>query len=267
MIEFSQVRKVFDDRTVALVEVSATINQGEFVVLLGPSGSGKTTLLRSINGLVTLTSGNIAVDGVPVAGKNLKKIRSTTGMIFQQFNLVGNLSVINNVLTGCLATHDKWYSILYLFPKALRIRALEVLDRVGLLDRAYQRADTLSGGQQQRVGIARALMQKPTVLLADEPIASLDPMIACSILSLLEQICNEDNITVVCSLHQVDFALQFAKRIIGLSEGQIVVDDKTENLTANYLRKIYQSHDQGMFFGTEVVPKFEDDLLSWNEYQ
>lgn len=267
MIYFNDVKKTFDDATVALNGVTAEIKQGEFVVILGPSGSGKTTLLRSVNGLVTPSEGSVNVNGLLVTGTNLLKVRAQVGMIFQQFNLVGNLSVINNVLSGCLSAHKRWYSCLYIFPKELRLRALEVLDRVGLLDKAYQRADALSGGQQQRVGIARALMQNPKVILADEPIASLDPVISYNVLSLLKKICLEDNITVLCSLHQVDFAMKFSKRIIGLSEGKIVLDEATSKLSKNYIQKIYSSHEQGMFFGHDVQPHEDDQLITWSEYK
>ncbi|MFC1480289.1 phosphonate ABC transporter ATP-binding protein [Candidatus Omnitrophota bacterium] len=267
MIEFNQVKKTFDDGTVALDGVSAKIGQGEFAVILGPSGSGKTTLLRTVNGLVFLTSGGVTVNGVDVVTRNLQKVRCRIGMIFQQFNLVGNLSVMNNVLSGSLASHQKWYSGLYLFPRSLRLRALAVIDRVGLLDKAYQRTDELSGGQQQRVGIARALMQKPAVLLADEPIASLDPMIAYNILSLLREISAEDNITVLCSLHQVDFAMQFSQRIMGLDAGKVVLNAPTKELTPGYIHKIYASHDQGMFFGPGTEPYSGEQLITWSEYK
>ena len=267
MIKFSQVKKVFDGGVVAVNGVSARIDQGEFLVILGPSGSGKTTLLRTVNGLVPLTEGKVTVDGVDVTPRNYQKVRCMVGMIFQQFNLVGNLSVINNVLAGSLALHQNWYSGLYIFPKALRFRALEVIDRVGLLDKAYHRTDKLSGGQQQRVGIARALMQRPKVLLADEPIASLDPMIAHNILSLLKEISSEDNLTVLCSLHQVDFATRFSERIIGLANGKVVMDEPTKGTNAEYIRKIYGAHDQGMFFGPEASESTDDQLITWSEYR
>ncbi len=267
MIEFKNVRKVFSDGCTAVDGVSAMIEKGEFVALVGPSGAGKTTLLRSVNGLVMPTEGSVEVDNIQVEDKNLQKVRSLVGMIFQQFNVIGNLSVINNVLAGSFASYKSWYSGLYIFPKELRLRALEVIDRVGLLDKAYQRTDELSGGQQQRVGIARALMQKPKVLLADEPIASLDPMIAYSILSLLREIAQEGDITVLCSLHQVDFALKFSKRIIGLSDGKIAIDEPTKDLTADSIRKIYTAHDQGMFFGVESDSYSEDQLINWSEYK
>lgn len=267
MIVFNQLTKVFPGDIIALKDISAKIEQGEFVVVLGPSGSGKTTLLRTVNGLIIPTSGSVSVDQLEVVQDNWQRVRSRVGMIFQQFNLVGNLSVINNVLSGCLALHQKWYSGLYIFPKDLRLRALEVIDRVGLLDKAYQRTDTLSGGQQQRVGIARALMQKPKVLLADEPVASLDPLIAYNILTLLQEICREDRITVVCSLHQVDFALHFAQRIIGLAAGKIVLDEPAEQLNASYIRKIYSTDEQGLFFGTDVETKADEQLITWSEYK
>jgi phosphonate transport system ATP-binding protein len=267
LISFTNVVKKFNGGTIALDGVTGRIEQGEFVVILGPSGSGKTTLLRTVNGLVKPTAGHVTVDGLSVTESHLLTVRTQVGMIFQQFNLVGNLSVINNVLSGGLSSHRKWSSLMYHFPKPLRLRALEVLDRVGLLEKAYQRADTLSGGQQQRVGIARALMQKPKVILADEPIASLDPMIAYNILSLLREISAEDHITVLCSLHQVDFAMHFAQRIIGLSEGKIVMDALQAKLSADYIRKIYRSQDKGMFFGPESKPYADDQLITWGEYR
>jgi phosphonate transport system ATP-binding protein len=267
LIEFTRVKKVFDDGVKALDRVSAKIEQGEFVVILGPSGSGKTTLLRTVNGLVPLTEGTVRVDGIDVVPRNFQKVRCVVGMIFQQFNLVGNLSVINNVLAGGLALRQRWYSGLYIFPKALRLRALEVIDRVGLLDKAYHRTDKLSGGQQQRVGIARALMQRPKVLLADEPIASLDPMIANNILSLLRGISSEDNLTVLCSLHQVDFATRFSQRIIGLANGRVVMDKPTQAITTEYVQKIYGAHDQGLFFGPEKGLHSDEQLITWSEYK
>jgi phosphonate transport system ATP-binding protein len=267
LIEFRQISKTFPDGTVALKDVSFRIKRGEFVVILGPSGSGKTTLLRAINGLVQPTLGTVSVMETEVNAQSLSKIRKKTGMIFQQFNLVKNLSVINNVLSGSLGSFQKWQSGFYIFPKTNRLKALAVIDRVGLLDKAYHRADRLSGGQQQRVGIARALMQEPEILLADEPIASVDPMIAYNILSLLREICLEDNITVLCSLHQVDFALQFAQRIIGLAEGKIVMDEEAKNLTKDYIRKIYASHEQGMFFGINKDSYSDGQLITWSKYE
>lgn len=267
MIELNQVKKVFEGEVVALNGVSADIKQGEFVVILGPSGSGKTTLLRTVNGLVPLTEGTVKVDGIDVIPRNFQKVRSIVGMVFQQFNIVRNISVINNVLTGSLASQQNWWSGFYVFPKKLRLKALEVLDRVGLLDKAYHRTDKLSGGQQQRVGIARTLMQRPKVILADEPIASLDPMIASDILSLLKKISSEDNITILCSLHQVDFATRFSERIIGLANGKVVMDEPTKGIGDEYIQKIYAGHDQGMFFGPDSGMRGDDQLITWSEYR
>jgi len=266
LIELTQVKKIFDGKVVALNQISSRIEQGEFVVVLGPSGSGKTTLLRTINGLVPVSEGSISINGLDVVPSNYREVRRNVGMIFQQFNLVGNLSVMNNVLAGCLAEHRNWYSGLYYFPKGTRLQALEIIDRVGLLDQAYQRADTLSGGQQQRVGIARAMMQKPRILLADEPIASLDPLISHNILSLLENICIEDKLTVLCSLHQVDFALQFAQRILGLSNGKKVLDEKADGMTVEYVENIYGTQDQGMYYGLGKEIGSDDTLITWGEY-
>ena len=190
---------------------------------MGPSGSGKTTLLRTINRLVEHSSGKVLIDGEAVTQKNLQEIRTKIGMVFQHFNLVGNLCALNNVLTGLLSKNNSLSSIFYLFNRQQKLLALEALDQVGLLSKAFARTDQLSGGQQQRVGIARAIVKKPMLMLADEPVASLDPMISFQVLSLLKEISISQGITVLCNLHQVDFALRFADRIIGLAEGRIVI--------------------------------------------
>ena len=265
MITFTNIRKQFPDGTVALDGVSFSVEEGEFLVVLGPSGAGKTTLLRSANGLVRPTSGEVTIDGIVVNQANLSQIRTRVGMIFQQFNLLGNLSVMLNVLSGSLGTHRKWWSSLYLFPKKNRIRALELLDRVGLLDKACRRVDELSGGEQQRVGIARALMQRPQALLADEPIASLDPLIAYNVLSLLREVSREEHLTILCSLHQVDFALRFSERIVGMAGGKIVMDEKTAWLKTEQVQQVYSSHDQGMFFGTDMEQPLDTRFLTWSE--
>ncbi len=249
MLKITHLEMTFDDGTVALKDVSLEVGQGEFVVILGPSGSGKTTLIRSINGLVTPITGEVVLNGQRVCKENLREIRKRIGTIFQNFNLVGNLSTINNVLTGLLDSNGTLASLLYLFKKEQKIRALECLDRVGILAKAHVRADRLSGGQQQRVGIARAIVKKPVLLLADEPVASVDPLIAFNILSLLKDINVSHGITVICNLHQVDFALRFADRIVGLAGGRIVMDRPVAEVNEAYIQDIYQGHDQGMFFG------------------
>lgn len=264
MVEFSNITKTFPDGTVAVDDISFTAPQGMFTVILGPSGAGKTTLLRTVNRLVVPSSGSVVIDGLKVVNNNLKKVRTIVGMVFQQFNLIGNLSVLMNVLSGYLGTHQKWWSNLYLFPKSYRIEALNLLDRVGLIDKAYKRADELSGGEQQRVGIARALMQEPKVLLADEPVASVDPLTSQGILSLLRELCKEKNLTVLCSLHQVDLALQFSDRIIGISNGKKILDEKSTGLDAEKLKMVYDTKSQGLLFDATNNGYKDAYFISWD---
>lgn len=226
----------------ALEGVSLSVVPGEIVVLLGLSGSGKSTLLRHVNGLETPSTGSVVSLGQAVPGlrgQALRALRGRIGFIFQQFELVGALTVIENVLTGGLATlrGPRVGSLSY--PRRLREKALGHLDRVGLLDFAYQRADNLSGGQQQRVAIARALMQDPEILLADEPVASLDPESSSQVMSLIREIAAERSLTVICSLHQVDLALSWGDRIIGLRAGSVVLDTRTDDLTREEVMEIY----------------------------
>jgi len=229
--------------TAALKNVSFDVAEGEFVVVIGPSGSGKTTLLRTINGLVTPESGTFYYKGDEISNSGcVVEIHKKFGMIFQNYNLVENLSVVNNVLTGALSETNHFLSLFYLFSRELKIQALESLKRVQIVEKAYERAGDLSGGQKQRVGIARAIMQKPSIILADEPISNLDPMIAYDILSLLKDICISDSISIICNLHQVDFALQFADRIICLVDGAIVFDKPAADLSSEI---IYQAYREG----------------------
>jgi phosphonate transport system ATP-binding protein len=226
----------------ALSGVSLDVDRGEIVVLLGLSGSGKSTLLRHINGLETPTSGRVDTLGENVAqrrGPELRALRGRIGFIFQQFEIVGPLTVLENVLTGALSTLKGPRVGIWMYPKELRRKALEHLDRVGILERAYQRADTLSGGQQQRVAIARALMQDPEILLADEPVASLDPESSSQVMALIREIAAERSLTVVCSLHQVDLALGWGDRIVGLRAGEIVLDTTTDGLSKDQVMEIY----------------------------
>ena len=188
MLEIRNLKKTFDTGTEALRGVDLKVNKGEFLSILGPSGSGKTTLLRSINGLENIDSGEIFFDSEKIDKIYLPDVQKKTGMIFQEFNLVNNLSAINNVLTGLLNSSSKFLSMFYLFTKEQKLQALKALETVGLLDKAYSRADELSGGQRQRIGIARAIIKKPKLLLADEPVASLDPKAADLIMSLLKKL-------------------------------------------------------------------------------
>lgn len=239
MLEIKDLRKNFESGTEALKGVNLKINKGEFVSVLGPSGSGKTTLLRSINGLENIDNGEIFFDNKKIDKIHLPEVQKKTGMIFQEFNLVNNLSTINNVLSGLLNSSSKFLSMFYLFTKEQKLKALQSLETVNLLDKAYSRADELSGGQRQRVGIARALIKKPLLLLADEPVASLDPKVANLIMLLLKKINKEFNITIVCNLHQVELALQYSDRIVGLLDGAIMFDESTKNINKASINQIY----------------------------
>ena len=228
--------------TTALDGASLDVRRGEVVVLLGLSGSGKSTLLRHVDGLERPTSGTVRVLGREVTrltGRALRELRSEVGFLFQQFELVPSLTVLENVLTGSLAAVRGPRLGLWSYGRAAKVEALARLERVGLLDRAYQRADTLSGGQQQRVAIARALMQRPQVLLADEPVASLDPESSDQVMALIREIAADEGLTVICSLHQVDLALSWADRIVGLRHGQVVLDTATEGLSKAQVMEIY----------------------------
>ena len=239
MLEINNLKKTFENGSPALKGVDLKINKGEFVSILGPSGSGKTTLLRTINGLETSTGGEIYFDNKKVNNKNISEVQKKTGMIFQEFNLVNNLSAINNVLTGLLNSSNKFLSLFYLFSKEQKIEALRSLETVGLLEKSHNRSDELSGGQRQRVGIARAIIKKPLLLLADEPVASLDPKSSNLILSLLKKINQEFGTTILCNLHQVDLAKKYSDRVVGLIDGKIIFDEKSVNINEVYLKKIY----------------------------
>jgi len=246
MIEISNLYKEYTG-TKALKNINFAVKPGEFVVLLGPSGAGKSTLLRCINGLVKPTSGNVVVQGVQVHETlQLENVRRQVGMIFQQFNLVKRLTVLENVLCGRLAHTNVFTSCLKFFSQQDIDYALHCLQRVGLEHKAYQRADQLSGGQQQRVGIARALAQCPAIVLADEPVASLDPKSADRVLDILQSINKQDAITVVVSLHNIELATKYAERIVGIREGAIVFDQSATLLTEGDVEQIY-----GMAAGPE----------------
>ena len=240
MLEINDLKKTFENGSPALKGVNLKINKGEFVSILGPSGSGKTTLLRTINGLETSSGGEIYFDNKRVDNNTISEVQKKTGMIFQEFNLVNNLSAINNVLTGLLNSSNKFLSLFYLFKKNQKIEALRSLKTVGLLEKSYNRSDELSGGQRQRVGIARAIIKQPLLLLADEPVASLDPKAANIILSLLKKINKEFSITIVCNLHQVELATQYSDRIVGLLDGAIKFNESTRNINKSSINQIYK---------------------------
>jgi len=242
MLEIQNLTKIYEGGTVAVRDVSFTVEDGEFLVIIGLSGSGKSTLLRCINRLIEPTEGHIIWDGVDItelSGEELRKMRRQIGMIFQQFNLVKRSSVLTNVLSGRLGYANPWLSMMGRFSKADMEKALSCLDRVGILDQAHKRADELSGGQQQRVGIARALMQDPELILADEPVASLDPATSHSILKYVEQLNREDGVTVLCSLHFLSLARAYATRMIALKDGEIVFEGLPVEIDDDRFKEIY----------------------------
>lgn len=241
-LNIKNLNKVYPNGVTALNDVSFNVTKGEFLAVIGLSGSGKSTLLRCINRLVEPTSGRIEWQGediVSAKSSKLRNLRRQIGMIFQHFNLVNRSSVITNVLAGRLGYVSHWVSLLGLWPKGEKARAIHALERMGIADKAYSRADTLSGGQQQRVGIARALMQEPELILADEPIASLDPVLSHSILGYLEQLNKEENITVICSLHFLDLVHRYATRVIALKDGQLVFDGPPDIIDRARFKEIY----------------------------
>ncbi|MGE5123498.1 MAG: phosphonate ABC transporter ATP-binding protein [Acidobacteriaceae bacterium] len=246
MLRIEHLTKVYPNGTVALKDVSFTVNDGEFLVVIGLSGSGKSTLLRCINRLIEPTEGHIWWDEVEItlaSPNELRRLRRQIGMVFQQFNLVKRSSVITNVLSGRLGYSNPWLSLVGVWPKADRERALRALERVGIADKANNRADTLSGGQQQRVGIARTLMQEPKLILADEPVASLDPVLAHSILRYLE-VLNKEGITVICSLHFLDLVHRYATRVIGLKDGINIFEGLPQDIDRARFKEIYGEEAQ-----------------------
>ncbi|MCU0571137.1 MAG: phosphonate ABC transporter ATP-binding protein [Oculatellaceae cyanobacterium Prado106] len=244
-VEVRQLRKVFKGR-VALQSVDLSVAEGEMVALVGASGSGKSTLLRNINGLQLADSGEVAVFGTPLQANGVlhpqvRKLRSQIGCVFQQFNLVSRLTVIENVLVGHLSQVSTWRSALHWFTPAEREQALAALERVGILEQAYKRASMLSGGQQQRVAIARCLMQGAKIILADEPIASLDPESARKVMELLTHLNQDAGITVITSLHQVQVVQRYFPRAIALRDGEVQFDGRTVELDPPALNRIYGS--------------------------
>ena len=246
MLTIEHLTKVYPSGTVALKDLSFTVNDGEFLVVIGLSGSGKSTLLRCINRLIEPTEGRIMWDDIDITQasiNDLRHLRRQIGMVFQQFNLVKRSSVITNVLSGRLGYANPWLSLLGIWSKEDRERALHALERVGIADKAYNRADTLSGGQQQRVGIARTLMQEPKLILADEPVASLDPVLAHSILQYLELL-NKEGITIICSLHFLDLVHRYATRVIGLKDGVKVFEGLPAEIDRARFKEVYGEEAQ-----------------------
>lgn len=252
MIEFENITKLYPDGTVALSDVSFKVPKGQFCVLLGHSGAGKSTILRLVNGLVQPTSGNITIDGVRIAPKTLQSVRRKVSMIHQEFNLSGRSSVAANVMSGALADVSTLRALIGWFPEEIRRKCCELVERVGLAEKHLKRrASALSGGQQQRVGIARSLMLDPLVILADEPIASLDPSVSREVLAHMRGIAKERGCTILCCLHQVEMAKEFADRIVGIEAGRVVFDRSPRDVDETTLRLIYKNYDDPN--GEEVI--------------
>ena len=242
LIEFKNVSKTYPNGVKGLKNVNLTIDQGEFVAIIGLSGAGKSTLIRTINRMIDITEGQLIVDGVDVMtlhGKSMRRFRRKIGMIFQSFNLVTRSTAIKNVLTSMVPDMSFLRVLLGLFTKEQKLAALFALDKVGILDKAYTRCDQLSGGQQQRVALARTLNQSPSIILADEPVAALDPVTAHQVMSDFKRINEELNISVLINIHHVDLALKYATRVIGIRAGEIVYDGPSSQVTQAVLDSIY----------------------------
>lgn len=248
MIEFKKVEKQYPNGLTALKNINVTIKQGEYVAVIGLSGAGKSTFIRCINRMHDITSGSIHVNEVDIGslkGKGIRKLRRSIGMIFQSFNLVTRTTVLKNVLVSFVPELPVWRKVFGIFTKEQKIKALTALDKVGILDKAFVRVDQLSGGQQQRVALARTLAQAPQIILADEPVASLDPVTANQVMEDFKKINKELNMTVVMNIHHVDLALAYADRVIGIRSGEIVFDGKSSDVNEEVLSLIYNGQEVG----------------------
>ncbi len=243
MIKFEDVGKKYPNGYEGLKHINLEIGQGEFVAIIGLSGAGKSTLIRTINRMHDITSGSLTVDGTDVmslSGKSLRRFRRKIGMIFQSFNLITRTTVIRNVLTAFVPDMPWYRSLFGIYNEEEKMKALEALDKVGILDKAFVRADQLSGGQQQRVALARTLAQSPQIILADEPVASLDPVTAKQVMNDFKRINQDMNISILINIHHVDLALQYCTRVIGIRAGEIVYDGPSDKVDKNILNQIYQ---------------------------
>lgn len=249
MIEFKEVGKKYPNGYEALKNINLGIEQGEFVAIIGLSGAGKSTLIRTINRMHDISQGKLTVDGTDVMtlqGKSLRQFRRKIGMIFQSFNLITRTTVIKNVLTAFVPDLPWWRAALGIFTKEEKMKALESLDQMGILDKAFVRADQLSGGQQQRVALARTLAQNPQIILADEPVASLDPVTAKQVMDDFQRINREMHITVLINIHHVELALQYAGRVVGIRAGEIVYDGPASQVDQDVLNAIYQGKQEAL---------------------
>ncbi|EOL42740.1 phosphonate ABC transporter, ATP-binding protein [Enterococcus phoeniculicola] len=248
MIKFENVQKIYPNGHVGLKDINVEIQQGEFVAIIGLSGAGKSTLLRCVNKMHDITGGSLTVNDTDVAslkGKEVRKFRRKIGMIFQSFNLITRGTVLKNVLVSAVPELSWWRRLLAIFPEEAKIASLQALDNVGILDKAYIRVDQLSGGQQQRVALARTLVGNPDIILADEPVAALDPVTAKLVMEDFKRINQELDISILLNIHHVDLALEYADRIIGIRKGEIVYDGSTENVSQDILDHIYLEEGNG----------------------
>ena len=246
-IKFEDVGKVYPNGYEGLKHVNCEIEQGEFVAIIGLSGAGKSTLIRTINRMHDVTTGTLTVDGVDVmslSGKALRRSRRKIGMIFQSFNLITRTTVIRNVLTAFVPDMPWYRSAFGIYTKEEKMKALECLDKVGIVDKAFVRADQLSGGQQQRVALARTLAQNPQIILADEPVAALDPVTAKTVMDDFTRINKDMNITILINIHHVDLALQYCQRVIGIRAGEIVYDGPAAEVNDAVLKQIYEGGEK-----------------------
>ncbi len=246
MIKFEHVEKIYPNGVHALKDINLEINSGEFISIIGLSGSGKSTLLRTINRMHEVTDGKILIEGNDISkykGKDLRNFRHKIGMVFQSFNLIDRDNVLNNVLVSKGNKLNLFQTFFKMYSKADKIDALNSLDKVGIVDKAYIRADQLSGGQRQRVALARTLTQNPDLILADEPIASLDPKSSKIIMEDFKRINDEMGITIIANMHHIDTALKYSDRIIGMNDGRLVCNCKVEDMTEDMLEKIYEGHE------------------------
>lgn len=267
LLTVKNLQKSYDKKTNVLKGIDVEFASGEFVVIIGPSGAGKSTFIRCINRMIDSSEGEIIFDGVhmeEIKGKKLRQQMSNIGMIFQHYNLIGRVNVIKNVLYGRLGKIPFWKSILGLYPKEDKEEAYRLLSKVGLEEHLYKRANTLSGGQMQRVGICRAIVQQPKLLLADEPIASLDPKSASVVMDQIRDITADKNLTCIVNLHQVDYAKKYASRIIGIKDGQIVFDGAPETLTDEIIADIYKGKENQMKLQPNSnVKKINEEAVSY----
>ncbi|GAB7232511.1 phosphonate ABC transporter ATP-binding protein [Facklamia hominis] len=245
MIEFTNVDKVYPGGYKALSNINLTIEDGEFVAIIGRSGAGKSTFIRTINKMHDISQGQLKVNGIDVSqlkGRELRAFRRNIGMIFQHFNLVDRISALNNVLTSFVPDLNPAQKIFGLYTEDMKLRSLEALDSVDILDKAFTRTDQLSGGQKQRVALARTIVQHPQIILADEPIASLDPVTAKQVMTYFKDLNKKQNMTILLNIHDVEMGLAYASKVLGIKDGQVVFYDDPQKVTPQVLNEIYENN-------------------------